>query len=530
MSGPMSAEFLALQEVLAGRYSIERELGRGGMGAVLLARDVALDRLVAIKVLPPSMASDATSRDRFLREARTAAGLSHPHIVPIHAVEEHGDLVFFVMGFVDGETLKERVERRGPVTPRYAMKVMQEVAWALAYAHERGVVHRDIKPDNIMIDRATDRAIVTDFGIAQTTGAGSGGPVATGEVIGTARYMSPEQACGDVVDERSDLYSLAATIFFALSGRAPFEGKNLPAILSQQVSQPAPPLKRVRPEAPDRLAKIIDRCLQKDPADRVQTGENLASVLGEVRGRELRAPPLVRSFVRTAEISTMVVLAAAMAGQTRIGGGDWSVSIGGPGLLGTILIIQLIRLARRLLREGYSFNDIRAALLSEAQIQEEEADVVDKARWMRRLDSMWHRLWAGRFGRWFFKVSGTGIHPPAYPVIASADATEMVMGRAAVDLYEALPAPDRTRVGDVPRVVRRLEDRVERMRAEGRTGEEFTNTVAALENIRLALLRLQHGAGSIEDLTTHLERAREIGGEIDRHLQARQEVDELERA
>ncbi len=524
----MSTEFLALQEVLAGRYSIERELGRGGMGTVLLARDVPLDRLVAIKVLPPAMAADPVSRERFLREARTAAGLSHPHIVPIHAVEEHGDLVFFVMGFVDGETLRERVERRGPVTPRYAMKIMQEVAWALAYAHERGVVHRDIKPDNIMIERATDRAIVTDFGIAQTMADRTGG--ATGEVIGTARYMSPEQASGDVVDERSDLYSLAATTFFALTGRAPFEASNLPAILSQQVARPAPSLKTLRPEAPDRLASIVDRCLRKNPAERVQTGEELANVIGEVRGRELRAPPLVRSFVRTAEISTMVVLAAAMAGQTRVGGGDWSVSIGGPGLLGTILIVQLIRLARRLLREGYSFDDIRVALLSEAKIQEEEADVIDKARWLRRLDSMWHRLWAGRFGRWFFKVSGTGIRPPDHPVIVSADATETVMGRAAVDLFEALPAEDRTRAGDLPRVVHRLESRVERMRADGRTGEDFTNTVAALENIRMALLRLQHGAGTIEDLTLHLERARQIGGAIDRELEARREVDELERA
>src|SRR3989304_5997195 len=162
----LDSRLLAFQQLLAGRYSIERELGRGGMGIVFLARDVALDRLVAIKLLPRALAEQAEYRDRFLHEARTAAGLSHPNIVPIHSVEDRGDLVFFVMGYVDGPTLRERVERAGPVPPRLAMKLMQEVAWALAYAHQRGVIHRDVKPDNIMIEQGTDRALVTDFGIA----------------------------------------------------------------------------------------------------------------------------------------------------------------------------------------------------------------------------------------------------------------------------------------------------------------------------------------------------------------------------
>ena len=131
----LSSEAIALQEALAGRFSIERELGRGGMGVVLLARDVALDRLVAIKLLPPQLAESSESRERFLREARTAAGLSHPNIVPIHLVEARGDLVFFVMGFVDGETLRDRVARDGPLSPRQVMRMVQEVAWALSYAN-----------------------------------------------------------------------------------------------------------------------------------------------------------------------------------------------------------------------------------------------------------------------------------------------------------------------------------------------------------------------------------------------------------
>ena len=197
------------------------------------------------------------------------------------------------------------------------MKLMQEVAWALGYAHERGIVHRDIKPDNIMIEQATDRAMVTDFGIAQV-GAPRSAP--TGEIIGTARYMSPEQASGDKVDGRSDLYSLAATFYWALAGRAPHEGKNLPAILAKTVSEEPKALVVVRAETPEKFASIVDKCLRKEPENRIQKGEELASALGEVRGRSLRAPPLVRSFIRNAEISTMVFLATGVGGAGRASG------------------------------------------------------------------------------------------------------------------------------------------------------------------------------------------------------------------
>ncbi len=518
MTAGVSAEFLALQQVLAGRYSIERELGRGGMGIVLLARDVALDRLVAIKLLPPHLAASVEARDRFLREARTAAGLSHPNIVPIHAVEQQGDLVFFVMGYVDGETLRERVERSGPLAPRLAMKVMQEVAWALGYAHQRGVIHRDVKPDNIMIERGTDRALVTDFGIAVRGRAGEGG---VGEVVGTARYMSPEQALGEPVDARSDLYSLAATLFYALTGRPPFEGANLPAIITKQVSTPAPRLQVVRPEVPARLADLIDQCLQKSPAARVQTGEEVARIAGEARGRDLRAPPLIRSFIRNAQISTMVFLAGSFGGST-VGRGGFSFSFGG--IIGTVLVVQLVIVARRLLREGYSFADIRTALLAEAQAQREEADEMRSGRWVRRLNSLWHRLWAGRPGRLFFRVAGMGIKPPERRAIVSADATELVLGRSALAAYNALPAAEREQVKDVPAVVERLEKEAEALRARGETGERLAETVAALENLRLGMLKLRAGTGTVGDLTEWLERAREVGDYVDRRIAADREV------
>lgn len=524
MTTPTTPEILELQQLLAGRYSIERELGRGGMGIVLLARDVALDRPVAIKLLPHHLAANPEARERFLQEARTAAGLSHPNIVPIHAVEEHGALVFFVMGYVDGDTLRERVARHGPLSPRMAMKLLQEVSWALGYAHQRGVIHRDVKPDNIMVERATDRAIVTDFGIALGRDAAG-----DGEVIGTASYMSPEQACGDPVDARSDLYSLGATFFFALTGRPPFQGSTVPAILTRQVAQPAPLMQAVRPEIPGKLATIIDRCLQKAPADRPQTGEELASMVGEARGREFRAPPLVRGFIRNAQVSTMVLLALAIAGQginVQTGGGT-SFAFGLSGVISMMLLVQLGGTARRLLREGYAFADIKAALLAEARVQEEEADVLQQRRWVRRLNGWWYRLWAGPMGWWFFRIAGFGIHPSERRVLPSTEATELVLGKSALAAYEALPDSLRGEVHGVRDVVERLEGRAEALRARGETGPPLTQTVAALENLRLALLRLRAGAAGMNDLTQVLKRAKSIGDYVDRRIEAQQEVGDL---
>ncbi len=516
----ISPEFLALQEALAGRYSIERELGRGGMGIVLLARDVALDRLVAIKMLPPALAADAALKERFLREARTAAGLSHPNIVPIHIVEEHGNLVFFVMGFVDGETLRQRVERSGPLTPRATMRLVQEVAWALAHAHQRGIVHRDVKPDNILIERASDRAMVTDFGIAWAT-AGQG-PGAEGEVVGTARYMSPEQACGEPVDARSDLYSLGATAFFALTGRAPFTAASVPALLAKHVSEPPPEVAALRPEVPAKLAALVNRCLKKNPDDRFPSGDELAKAVSEARGRELRAPPLVRSFLRNAEVSTAVILTVVVAGgSVNVGGGDVSIH-----LLPYILLFQLGYAARRLLRNGYTFDDIRAALLAEARVQDEEAEAVQSKKWIRRISGAWHRIWASGFGRFFFKVSAIGLKEPDRPVLPSSDATELVLGRAVTEIYDGLPSDVRHRLGDVTGVISRLEEDAEELRRRGDTGERLTEAVAALENVRLGLLRLRAGVGSVDDLTEHIERAQEIGERIDAELAGRREVRE----
>jgi len=280
--GPASGELTALREALRGQYDIQRELGRGGMGIVLLARDERLERQVALKVLPPSLAEQTDTRERFLREARMAAQLSHPNIVPVHRADEIGGFAFFAMGYVDGETLGDRIRDRGALPPADAVRVLREVAWALAYAHARGIVHRDVKPENILIERSTGRAIVTDFGIARADYHPS--LTQDGLVLGTVHYMSPEQSSGEELDGRSDLYALGCVGFLALSGRLPFEGTSPQAVLIAHATKQPPLLRDVAPGLPASLANVIDRCLLKLPGDRFATGEELADALGKAIG------------------------------------------------------------------------------------------------------------------------------------------------------------------------------------------------------------------------------------------------------
>jgi hypothetical protein len=285
--------FFAFQLALAGRYSIDSELGRGGMGVVYLAREVHLDRLVAIKVLPPDKGGVRKLRDRFLREARLAAKLSHPHIIPIHAVDEVDGFVFYVMSFVDGETLAQRVRARGPLSGTEGARVLREVAWALAYAHTQGLVHRDVKPDNILIESSTGRVLVADFGIAAATGDTMGD-----EVAGTPEFMSPEQALGGEVDARSDLYGFGATAFYAFSARVPFEGRTATEVLAKQVTESAPSLASLGLSVPRKLAQLVDRCLAKSPADRPASAEEVAEQLTAAMAPRRELPAALRAFVR----------------------------------------------------------------------------------------------------------------------------------------------------------------------------------------------------------------------------------------
>lgn len=282
MTGP-PLEAQALGGALLGQYEILREVGRGGMGIVYLARDLKLDRLIAIKTLPATLASDQVIRARFLREARTAAGLSHPSIVPVHRADEIDGHVFFVMGFVDGAPLSQLVREGGPLTPRTAIAILHDVAQALGYAHAMGVVHRDIKAENILIERETGRALVTDFGIARLAEAAP--LTATGTVLGTVHYMSPEQVAGDAVDPRSDIYSLGVVAFYALSGRFPFESPTASAVLVAHVTRQAPPLASIAPTVPSALARLVDRCLMKDPVSRFHSCVEFIEELERIESR-----------------------------------------------------------------------------------------------------------------------------------------------------------------------------------------------------------------------------------------------------
>ncbi|HEV2181802.1 MAG TPA: serine/threonine-protein kinase, partial [Gemmatimonadaceae bacterium] len=299
-------EITALRAALGGRYVVERELGRGGMGVVYLAREKSLDRQVALKVLPGMLMAQPVLRERFLRETQLVANMSHPNVVPIYAVEEHPGVIFYAMGFIDGESLTERVRRAGPLPPAEVARVLQEAAWALSYAHSRGIVHRDVKPDNILIERATGRALLVDFGISKVA---NSTVTSLGETLGTPQFMSPEQAAGESADARSDLYSLGLVGYFALIGRAPFDAPSVQAVLAMQVTQPAPPVAVARPGTPPGLASAIDRCLAKSPNERWPSADALVGTLqraGGASAQQIAAP--VRHFQRVAEMSLTTVI------------------------------------------------------------------------------------------------------------------------------------------------------------------------------------------------------------------------------
>jgi len=621
VTGTPDRLFLDFQSALAGRYSLERELGRGGMGVVYLAREVRLDRPVAIKLLPPSKTVDPSLRERFLKEARTAAKLSHPNIIPIHAVEEIGEFVFFAMAYVDGETLTERVRRRGPMAPSEAARVLRDVAWALAYAHGQGVIHRDVKPDNILLEEASGRVLVADFGIAGVV-AGAAGLV-TGEIIGTPEFMSPEQALGEDVDARSDLYSLGIVGYFTLSGTLPFEAEKATDVLAKQVTEPAPPLSTTAPLVPRRLAQAIDRCLAKDPADRPDGTAALAEQLGHALEQRRDLPVALRAFVKhDARLDGPGVLLyplAMLVVAPLAGVLTGSVEVGFITLISGYTVVPLgvlINRARRLLKSGFGHGDIGVAFKAEVDRGREErafgvghqASVFERVcKWVsgismgaamamvfvgvaegelmglfsgllavgvasgigwgamlqRRRDvdvEFWGRLWTGRVGRWLFGIARALVGKRALPAPLTHRPTELSIGMAAEQLYESLPKETQRELRDLPDVVHKLEDDAQRTRrrleelqdalggAKASSADasiaarhdrifadltaerelvhqRLADAVAALETIRLNLLRLHAGTGSVKNLTTDLGLAREVAKAVDLLLEGHREID-----
>jgi serine/threonine-protein kinase len=282
MTGPDRSLAGRLGEALGASYTLEGEIGRGGMGVVFQAKDERLKRQVAIKVLPPDLAFREEVRLRFLREAETAARLTHPHIVPIHSVGEGPEgLVYFVMAFIDGEPLSARLKRRTRLPAEEARRIMMETADALGAAHSLGIIHRDVKPDNIMLEGSRGRVMVTDFGIAKALSTSSaGGLTGTGVAIGTPHYMSPEQAAGDrEIDGRSDLYSLGVVSYQMLAGELPFQASTVPAILIKQITETAKYIGDRVDGVPDDLAGSVMRCLEKEPENRWPTADALRRAL-----------------------------------------------------------------------------------------------------------------------------------------------------------------------------------------------------------------------------------------------------------
>ena len=287
-----------------GHYKIVSQLGRGGMASVYKAEQTGLGRLVALKILQPSLAADEVIVQRFQQEARIAANLHHAHIVTIYDVGEVEGTYYISMRYIEGENLGQMLRREGPLSPTRALGVLEQVAEALDFAHSRTILHRDIKPANVMVEPG-DVLTLTDFGIARAGEASH--LTATRMVIGTPEYMSPEQARGDVIDKRSDLYALGVLMFEALGGRPPFSAASTPSLLYLHVHEPPPPLYQLRPDLPRALSDVVSKALAKDPNDRFQSGREMVEAM-KAAITQPQAPPTVMDDPRTSAMTSATVI------------------------------------------------------------------------------------------------------------------------------------------------------------------------------------------------------------------------------
>jgi eukaryotic-like serine/threonine-protein kinase len=625
MSERADVDFIAVQEALAGEYSLERELGRGGMGIVYLAREARLARPVAIKVLPPALAARAALREAFLRESQTVARLSHPNIVPVYAAGERRGLVYIVMAYVDGITLGERVRTRGPLLPGQAARMLREVAWALAYAHGAGIVHRDVTAENIVLERGTDRAIVMDFGIA--TAMMTAAMTEDGRVMGNAHYVSPEQAVGEPMDARSDLYSLGVCGFFAITGRLPFDAATPEEIVAQHLTTPAPPIARMTRSVPPRLAAAVDRCLEKDPAQRYRSAESFAEAIDLAFEHAKEIPMPLGVWISQGEKETgpraMLVTWGLVGGSLAsvVMSSPWLVPVGVLTTAGISCVPILTRL-RRVLKQGYTVDDLHVALRERELVRTEELRyerqfssvplspalrvilLVSSSSWVAQTWIATHattasglspefmsvalvlsagfavistmglagqfvlqrlasplaeakiRFWKSPWGARLASLASIGVTPANRPALVSRMLTETALGRATDHLYDALPKAVRKELAALPDTVRSLERNATSLRASidscdehlaafersGRrdadveaelrdardlAADRLAQTIAALERIRLDLLRLQLGSVGVESVTASLAAAQRVGTQIAILVEARDEVERL---
>ncbi|HZI21543.1 MAG TPA: serine/threonine-protein kinase [Gemmatimonadales bacterium] len=301
-----------LQKALGKQFTVGDLLGEGGFAAVFRVHDVAQNRDVAVKVLDLGMTPSPGLAERFVREARTSAQLEHPHIVPIYKVGGYkNEVLYIVMRCVDGPSVRQLLERHQRLSVVDAARIARQVADALGYAHARGIVHRDVKPDNVLVD-GSGHVLVTDFGIAKAAQEASASQLTTeGMVVGTPHYMSPEQATGERVDQRSDIYALGVVLYQMLSGTPPFDGESAQSVLMKQATAEPEPIRRLRNDVPATLAAVIERMLAKDPADRYQTAEAVSQAL--VAALPGAARDAVHPGQRVALTAARVLLGLAVA-------------------------------------------------------------------------------------------------------------------------------------------------------------------------------------------------------------------------
>ena len=267
-----------LKQALGADYRVERLIGEGGFGRVYSAADVRLGRNVAIKVIRPEYAGARAFVDRFRKEGTALAKFRHPGIVPIYDIREHGGLIYYVMPLIEGDTLRMMLDKRGKLSPKETQRILIELCDCLAATHRAGIIHRDIKPDNIILEGFFASALLMDFGIAKATKSET--TTDSGIAVGTPTYMSPEQASGDTsIDHRSDIYSLGVLGYHMLTGKPPFTGRTAHAVIAGHVAELPPPIRRINPSVPKRMADAVEKCLEKKPDDRYQNAMALSEEL-----------------------------------------------------------------------------------------------------------------------------------------------------------------------------------------------------------------------------------------------------------